>query len=116
MVVDDPTMLALLTTADIHGSEVIVVGDHHQLGAVATAADSKASSPATPTPTTPSTTTSANTTRPNEPPSNSSAMVRWSGRVVLCHPGSDPTEGGAARRAHRHRPTPHQETERRGSP
>ena len=32
--VDDPAMLALLTTAELHGSKVIVVGDHHQLGAV----------------------------------------------------------------------------------
>ena len=32
--VDDPTMLALLTTAEIHGTKTIVVGDHHQLGAV----------------------------------------------------------------------------------
>jgi AAA domain/Viral (Superfamily 1) RNA helicase len=32
--VDDPTMLALLTTAEIHRAKVIVVGDHHQLGAV----------------------------------------------------------------------------------
>ncbi|MFP5322362.1 MAG: MobF family relaxase [Acidimicrobiia bacterium] len=32
--VDDQTMLRLLTTADIHGAKVVVVGDHHQLGAV----------------------------------------------------------------------------------
>ena len=32
--VDDPAMLALLTAAELHGSKVIVVGDHHQLGAV----------------------------------------------------------------------------------
>ena len=32
--VDDQTMLRLLTTAEIHGAKVIVVGDHHQLGAV----------------------------------------------------------------------------------
>lgn len=32
--VDDPTMLALLTTAEIHGTKTVVVGDHHQLGAV----------------------------------------------------------------------------------
>ncbi len=32
--VDDPAMLALLTAAEFHGSKVIVVGDHHQLGAV----------------------------------------------------------------------------------
>src|SRR3546814_20998173 len=32
--VDDPTMLALVTTAEIHRAKVIVVGDHHQLGAV----------------------------------------------------------------------------------
>jgi conjugative relaxase-like TrwC/TraI family protein len=32
--VDDPTMLALLTTSEIHGTKTIVVGDHHQLGAV----------------------------------------------------------------------------------
>jgi conjugative relaxase-like TrwC/TraI family protein len=32
--VDDRTMLRLLTTAEIHGSKVIVVGDHLQLGAV----------------------------------------------------------------------------------
>ncbi len=32
--VDDPAMLALLTAVELHGSKVIVVGDHHQLGAV----------------------------------------------------------------------------------
>ena len=32
--VDDPTMLRLLTAAEISGSKVIIVGDHHQLGAV----------------------------------------------------------------------------------
>ncbi|MDZ7676919.1 MAG: MobF family relaxase, partial [Acidimicrobiales bacterium] len=32
--VDDPAMLALLTAAEIHHAKVIVVGDHHQLGAV----------------------------------------------------------------------------------
>ena len=32
--VDDPTMLALLTTSEIHGTKTIVVGDHHQLSAV----------------------------------------------------------------------------------
>lgn len=32
--VDDQTMLRLLTTAELHGTKVIVVGDHHQLGAV----------------------------------------------------------------------------------
>lgn len=32
--VDDQTMLRLLTTAGIHGAKVIVVGDHHQAGAV----------------------------------------------------------------------------------
>jgi conjugative relaxase-like TrwC/TraI family protein len=32
--VDDPAMLALLTAAELHGSKVVVVGDHHQLGAV----------------------------------------------------------------------------------
>ncbi len=32
--VDDPAMLALLTAAELHGSKVVVVGDHHQLSAV----------------------------------------------------------------------------------
>jgi conjugative relaxase-like TrwC/TraI family protein len=32
--VDDPAMLALLTTAEIHGTKTIIVGDYHQLGAV----------------------------------------------------------------------------------
>ena len=32
--VDDPAMLALLTATELHGSKVIVVGDHHQLSAV----------------------------------------------------------------------------------
>jgi conjugative relaxase-like TrwC/TraI family protein len=31
---DDHTMLRLLTTAELHRAKVIVVGDHHQLGAV----------------------------------------------------------------------------------
>lgn len=31
---DDHTMLRLLTAAELHGAKVIVVGDHHQLGAV----------------------------------------------------------------------------------